>query len=186
MLNVRGYGLPRFFISLCSLLWRSEQQLQADAESSTPILDEAQALVETDGIVPGGVGLRDDAPVAALAGDVHQVGDDCLADALSAIGLARRDTYHLADPLATADECPGADQFAPHADHHEDMAREDVVVQNIIQVRVDRFVDGAEVLAQPFEDEPTRLLLVVYLKGPDAEFAFHARLLLIIARCVGK
>src|SRR6266851_8311963 len=141
-----GIALTVFF-SLCSLLRRSEQQLQAHAESSTPILDEAQALVEMDGIVPGGVGLHDDAPVAALAGDVHQVGDDCLADAPSAIGLARRDTYHLADPLAVREERPGADQFAPHAGNHEDMAREDVVVQNILQVRVERFVEVAEVLA---------------------------------------
>jgi hypothetical protein len=89
---------PTVFIRLCSLLWCSEQQLQAHAESSTPILDEAQALVEMDGIVPGGVGLRNDAPVAALAGDVHQGGDDRLADAPPAIVLARRDPYHLADP----------------------------------------------------------------------------------------
>lgn len=46
-------------------------------------------------------------------------------------------------------------------------------MQNIIQVRVERFVEIAEVLAQPFEDELTCLLLVIYLKGPDAEFAFH-------------
>ncbi len=43
---------PTVFISFCSLLRRSEQQLQADAQSSTPILDEAQAFVEMDGIVP--------------------------------------------------------------------------------------------------------------------------------------
>jgi hypothetical protein len=32
------------------LLQRSEQQLQANAQSGTPILDEAQALVEMDGL----------------------------------------------------------------------------------------------------------------------------------------
>jgi hypothetical protein len=60
------------------------------------------------------------------------------------------------------------------------MAREDVVVQNILQVRVERLVDVAEVLAQPLEDEQARLLLVARLKGPDAEFAFHACLLLLL------
>jgi hypothetical protein len=45
------------------------------------------------------------------------------------------------------------------------MACSDVVVQNIIDVRVAYFVDRAEVLAKPFEDEPTCLLLVTGLKG---------------------
>ncbi len=77
--------------------------------------------------MPGGVGLHDDAPVAALPGDVQQIGDDRLPDALPAIVLARRDTHHLTDPLAVQDERPGADYFAPHAGNHEDMARYDVV-----------------------------------------------------------
>ena len=57
-----------------NLLRRSEQQFQVHADSSTPILYEVQAFIGIDGIVPGGVGLHDDAPVAALPGDVHQIG----------------------------------------------------------------------------------------------------------------
>jgi len=70
-------------VFFCSLLWGSEQQFQAHANSSTPILYEVQALVEMDGIVPGGVGLDNDALVAALPGDVQQIGDDRLPDAPS-------------------------------------------------------------------------------------------------------
>src|SRR6266700_2888356 len=105
-------------------------------------------------------------------------GDDHPPDAPSTRVLACRDTYQLADPLATVDERPSADNFLPHAANHEDMACSDVVVQNIIEVRVECFVDGAEVLAKPFEDEPACLLLVACLKGSDVEFTFHECLLL--------
>jgi len=138
---------PTVFISLRSLLRRSEQQLQADAESSTPILDEAQALVEIDGIVPGGVGLHDDAPVAVLAGDVHQ-GGDVLP------GRCPVDDSPCASRSATSSLIPSPCQRSARCrpvrapgSHHEDMARSEVVVQNIIQVRVERFVDVAEVFA---------------------------------------
>lgn len=51
--------------SLGSLLRRSEQQFQADAQSRTPILDETLARIEMDSLVPGGISLHKDAPVAA-------------------------------------------------------------------------------------------------------------------------
>ncbi len=100
-----------------------------------------------NGNMPGNVGLHDNAPVAALPGDAHQVGDDRLPDAPSAIVLARRDTHQLTDPLAVQEERSGADQFPPYAGNHKDIAHSEVLVQNIIQVRVERIVDVAKVLA---------------------------------------
>lgn len=96
-----------------------------------------------NGIVPGGVGLHDDASVAAQPGDVHQGGNNRLPNAPSTIFLARRDTHQLTDPPAVQEERSGADQFPPYAGNHKDIAHSEVVVQNIIQVRVERFVDVA-------------------------------------------
>lgn len=70
--------------------------------------------------------------------------------------LMCRDTNELAGPLAVSDECPSANDFPSHAANHENMACSDVVVQHIIDVRVARFVDRAEGLAKPFEDERAR------------------------------
>ncbi|HEX4206131.1 MAG TPA: hypothetical protein VHZ51_18425 [Ktedonobacteraceae bacterium] len=115
--------------------------------------------------MPRGVGLGDNTSISTKPGNVHESGDDRPSDTSSANVLACRDTNDLAGPLTGPNECPSANDFPSHAANEENMACSDVVVQNIIDVRVAYFVDRAEVLAKPFEDEPTCLLLVTGLKG---------------------
>ena len=165
---------------------RRSEQLQAHTQSSLLIFYEAQALVENDDLVPGGVGLGDNTSVSAKPGDVHKSSDDRPSDTSSANVLACRDTNELAGPLTVPNECPSTNDFPSHAANDENMARSDVVVQNIIDIRVACFVDRAEVLAKPFEDEPASLLLVTGLKGSDEEFTLKeplTRILLAGAGC---
>ncbi len=56
----------------------------------------------------------------------------------------------------------------PAAIVSDEHAMTGVIVGDVIQIAIERLVDGAEVLAEALDDEPARGVLVARLERPDA------------------
>ena len=124
-------------------------------------------MIQHDRRGPIVVGLDDKARKSMLPCVVYQVLDQLLANTHASMRADDRHPHQLSDAAVLEDECPRSNHVPTNLGDDEDMAAPEIVGRDVIDVRVQRLVDGAEVLAKASEDQAASRLLVGGFKRSD-------------------